>query len=51
MSAYAPPKAGFFCLPAALRFSTDAKASLFETHLAGRQNNPGQIIEYDRTLL
>jgi len=44
-------KAGFFCLSAALRFSTDAKASLFEPRLAERQKNPGQTIEYDRTLL
>jgi len=44
-------QAGFFCLPAALRFSTDATASLFETRLTGRKNIPGQMIEYDRTLL
>jgi len=29
---------------AALRFSTDAKASLFEASLARRQNNPGQMV-------
>ena len=33
-------KAGFFCLPAALRLSTDATASLFETRLTGRKIIP-----------